>query len=335
MLAAYVRRPWAAAVGALAAVALGSPLAHADGDSSAVAQALFASGRQLMESGKYAEACPKFAESNRIDPKLGTLLNLALCHERVGKSASAWAEYTQAAELAGRSGQSQREHVARERVTALEPTLARVVIDASAVPGMSVTLDEQPIGAAAYGTAIPVDPGAHVVRAQAPGKRAFSEEFGVESGTAPRSVHVALEDEVTAAATAPAVTPVSGGPPAHDAGEGTSSLKTWGWVIGGAGVALVGVGAYFGVHAFAMKSTAEGQCDAAGTCTQAGTDAIGDMKTSETVSTITTLAGVAAVGAGVYLLLVPTKSTASGSAPTTLRVGADLRSRGLRMELTW
>jgi hypothetical protein len=297
-----------------------------------MAEALFRSGRQLMGQGDYAQACPKFAESNRIDPKLGTLLNLALCHERIGKTASAWAEYVQASQTASRLGQGEREKVARDKAAALEPTLPRVIVDAGAESHAEVKLDDQTIGPAAFATAIPVDPGDHVVRATAPGKRPFVESFVMSPG-ATRTVRVLLsaEDPATPAL---ALAPETHEAPAH---AGSSTRRTWGLVVGGAGVALVGVGAYFGLNAFSMKHTAEGECSAAGQCTQAGLDAMSSMKTSETVSTITTLAGAAALAGGVYLVLTSSSSNQDPASvhAARLRLSPDPVARGVRMELCW
>jgi hypothetical protein len=300
-----------------------------------MAEALFRSGRQLMGQGDYAQACPKFAESNRIEPKLGTLLNLALCHERIGKTASAWAEYVQASQTASRLGQAEREKVAREKAAALEPGLPRVIVDAGAESRAEVKLDDQAIGPAAFATAIPVDPGEHVVRATAPGKKPFVESFAMSPG-ATHTVRVLLSPEDPATPAPPLA------PETHEAHEapahaGSSTRRTWGLVVGGAGVALVGVGAYFGMNAFSMKHTAEGECSAAGQCTQAGLDAMSSMKTSETVSTITTLAGAAALAGGVYLVLTSSSSNqdpASAHA-ARLRLSPDPVARGVRMELCW
>ncbi len=53
----------------------------------ALAEMLYRQGRALVAEGKAAEACPKFAESYRLDATTGTLLNLASCHE-IGSRAS-------------------------------------------------------------------------------------------------------------------------------------------------------------------------------------------------------------------------------------------------------
>ena len=64
-----VRRRLVAGV-ALASMVI-EALAHADGtgDEKAAAQVLFEQGRALVERGAFADACPKFAESQRLDPE--------------------------------------------------------------------------------------------------------------------------------------------------------------------------------------------------------------------------------------------------------------------------
>jgi hypothetical protein len=192
--------------------------ARAQADPSiAVAEALFQQARALAGQEKWAEACPKFAESQRLDPKLGTLLNLAHCHEQEGKTATAWAEYTSAASLARRVGRKDREDFARERVEDLEKKLAHVVIRMEAPPpGLRVLLDDKPIDAAALGTPLPIDPGKHVFTATAPGKKGFSAE--VEVPPSPVEIPLALpvlEPDATSPANPanPATPPEPPGPP--------------------------------------------------------------------------------------------------------------------------
>src|SRR5687768_2630591 len=87
-----------------------------DANDKAQAEALFQQGLGLFEGGKTQEACPLFEQSHRLEPKLGTLLNLALCHEKLGKTASAWAEFTEAANLAERRNEPDRVSFARGHV---------------------------------------------------------------------------------------------------------------------------------------------------------------------------------------------------------------------------
>src|SRR2546421_10932747 len=99
-----------------------------------IAQALFEEGRTLMAGGHYTEACLKFAESQRLDAASGTLLNLAVCHEKLGKTATAWAEYNDVVAATLREGNAERQRIASERIRALEPRLCHLsVISASDV----------------------------------------------------------------------------------------------------------------------------------------------------------------------------------------------------------
>src|SRR5262245_45831894 len=91
------------------------------------AEYLFQRGEKKFDSGKYAEACADFGESLRLGPKLGTLLNLALCHETVGKLATAWKEYNHAAAWAAQNKQTDRHDFASQHVQALEPRLPRAI----------------------------------------------------------------------------------------------------------------------------------------------------------------------------------------------------------------
>jgi len=55
----------------------------------AAAEASFQQAKKLMSEGKYAEACPRLEESDRLDPADGTKLNLAVCYEQIGDTSKA------------------------------------------------------------------------------------------------------------------------------------------------------------------------------------------------------------------------------------------------------
>src|SRR4051812_37973728 len=138
--------------------------ALAQPSNAALAESLFREGKRLSTEKKFAEACPKFAESYRLDPGLGTLLNLATCHEAEGKPASAWAEFSDASSQARREGDSDRGQLAEEHMKALETKLAHISVGlapGAAVPGLVVKFDGHELSPAALGVQFPVDPGKH------------------------------------------------------------------------------------------------------------------------------------------------------------------------------
>src|SRR6187399_829900 len=81
----------------------------------AAAEALFLEAKKLAAAGKLAEACPKFAESNRLDRGAGTLIHLADCYEKNGQSASAWATFKDAASAAQALGRGDWQKLATQR----------------------------------------------------------------------------------------------------------------------------------------------------------------------------------------------------------------------------
>jgi tetratricopeptide (TPR) repeat protein len=141
----------------------------------AAADALLREGKALLERKQLAEACPKLAESNRLYPAAGTLLALGTCHEAEGKTASAWAEYDEAANHAREEALPEIEKAARARRDAIAARLSSLSIVpsrlAAAAVGLYVQRDRVFVDAAALRAAVPVDPGEHRVEASAPGDR--------------------------------------------------------------------------------------------------------------------------------------------------------------------
>lgn len=145
----------------LCALVLASASARAD-DDKAAAETLFQEGKRLVAQERYAEACSKFSASFQAEPSIGAMLNLARCHERSGQTASAWAEYVEAASLARRAGETKTAEAASAYASALEAKLIRLTIRVpERLPGMRVLRNGAVVPDASLGVAIPVDPGSN------------------------------------------------------------------------------------------------------------------------------------------------------------------------------
>jgi hypothetical protein len=177
----------------------------------ALAEVLYRQGRALMAEGKVSEACPKFAESYRLDAATGTLLNLASCHENERKFAAAWLEFSRAVALARRDRRYDRVRFAQERLVIVEPKLSyitAVVPAAAEIPGLETRVDGVPLRTAARGVSTPVDLGPHTVEATAPGRKPWSQQVTIaEEATNVTVLVPTLEPTVPPAIEPPAVAP--------------------------------------------------------------------------------------------------------------------------------
>ncbi len=309
-----------------------------------LAESLFRQARALIKEGKAREACPKFEESQRLDPGGGTLLNLADCHERIGRTATAWAEFSEALALARRDGRRDRIALAEKQIAKLEPLLPKLLVNVSpdaGVDGFEVRLDADTIPRAAWSTPMPIDPGPRVIRASAPGYETFVRRVEakpgatveVQIGPLEPSAEAPVAERPSESRAGPAVSTAP-----RDTGrdraapEQNRGARTAGWVMLGAGVVSSGVGAAFGVRAFSKRSASDDECPA-GECTTRGVALNEDAKDAALVSNITFGIGVPAVGVGLYLLLTsrpekPKSAKAVSIAPVGSRSGGGLLMTG-------
>ena len=223
------------------------------------ADTLFNEARQLRDAGRRAEACPKFAASQRLVPAVGVTMYLADCYETIGLTASAWTEFREAETLAHEKKDA-REDTAHARARALEPKLRRltIAVSAAAAPeGSELRMDGEPLAREQWNVALAVDPIDHVFSLRAPGRAERTltahvqsdspastlrfDDAGDEGATRPVAV-VPIAAAVVAAKPA-ATTPPSA--PQVVAPEPKPSTKgnTRQWVeLGLVGGAVVGVG---------------------------------------------------------------------------------------------
>src|ERR1700679_3410075 len=82
-------------------------------DDRAAAQLLFQQGKDLMRSGDFAHACPKFEAAGQFSATPGVRINLADCWVKLGRTASAWGKFDEALSLAERSGDKPAADAAR------------------------------------------------------------------------------------------------------------------------------------------------------------------------------------------------------------------------------
>ncbi|MDC0742320.1 hypothetical protein [Polyangium mundeleinium] len=166
----------------------------------AAADALFQEGRELLKGGRAAEACPKLAASQKLDPRPGRLLALGDCYETNGETASAWATFREAESTARAAKDERRMVEAARRAGELELKLAKLVVEVAPearVAGLEVRRNGKRVEEAVWGAAVPVDPGEQRIEAAAPGKKGWAEKIVVEGKAGVTTVRVpALGDEV-------------------------------------------------------------------------------------------------------------------------------------------
>lgn len=278
----------------------------------AAAAALFEAGRAAMAEGRYDEACLKFTESHRYDPNaVGTVLNLALCNEELGKVATASAHYAWA--LQRFPAGDERIAVARERKAAVDERVAHLTLSAPSSEQANVVVlrDGIAVGQGTFGVALPVDPGRHEVVVQASGHS--DRHYAVDLAERER-LTLELELGPARAVTAPAP-PIRS--PSPEKAEPKPGPNTLAYVAGGVGVLGVGVGAITGLMAIGKSGTVEDHCDLeTRTCaTEEAIDAASAGSSLATISTVSFVVGGLGLGAGAYLIL-----TSGDDGPTTTAV---------------
>jgi hypothetical protein len=124
------------------------------------AQLAFREGRELLEAGKDAEACAKFEESLKADPDApGTMLNLGLCNEHLGKIATALRWFRKAQFRSAETGMVDYETAAKTETVKLAARVPRLRI-VNKPAGAEVLLDGQAVGELDLAR-VEVDPGSH------------------------------------------------------------------------------------------------------------------------------------------------------------------------------
>ncbi len=310
----------------------------------AAAEGLFDQGRAAMQTGDFANACPLLERSQHIDPAVGTLLYLAECYEKAGRSASAWATFREAADAADAAHEKDRALLGRKRAERLVPLLSRLTIQVptedQSLSGLEIERAGQSVKTALWNVPVPVDPGEYSVTAVAPGYEAWSQTIVVPDRGASISVTlpplkkradapVSPPPPVSASSSPPPAAQTSLPPPgaALPEADATASKRgvhrTAAFVVGGAGVVAIGIGSVFGVRAITKNHEAESHCPRGYQCDdQLGPKAGEDAKKAARIADITLGLGAAAlVGGAVLYFTAPSASHGGTAAHFTATAG--------------
>jgi len=289
----------------------------------AVAAELFAAGKALADARDYSGACPKFAESAKLDARVGTLARLAECEEKLGHLVAARLQWGRTRDLAARTRDPRADHALQEynRIDGIVPKV-RFTLSGPPPAGMSISIDAESVDATVVGVAIPVEVGAHAIRATAAGKQPFTASVTTKADGAVTPVTIALEDAPPEpVAPPPVVGPVVVPPGPASPPSTWSGRKTAAVVVAGVGIVAIGVGSVAGALSFGSWRDAKNECG--GGCSldvnmQGYNAAVTSKNTAATEANVSTAAfiagGAALVGAAVLWFTAPKAEGSAGAA---------------------
>jgi hypothetical protein len=272
---------------AVAALAIAVPFERAAADPRIIkADQLFAEGKALFGTN-LAQACDKFEESLRYNPAaIGTLLNVALCDEKLGRIASAVAKFTEARDRAMEQGLVQHVRAAQQHIVALEADVPHLSIKLTEQrPETRVLIGDRVIPLDEIGN-IAVDPGEVIVTVSAPARLPYHTKLIMER-TEHREILVpALARSITVA----------------------SSRRRIGQITTFAGGAAVGTAIGLGLYArhlyhaqFGHAMPGDGRCNDDLECERDGLTRTQRARTLANVATVVGVAGLAVAGVGAYI----------------------------------
>ena len=306
------------------AIVLAATSAYAQ-TNQAAATAQFDQGRALMKQKNYTDACKAFETSQKLDPQMGTLFNLAECQVHLGKVATAWLEYR---DLGQRDTNAGRKKEANRRAKDLDKRLPHLVLDIATPPsGFAVTINGDD-ATQTIGIENPVDLGKLAIRATAPGYAPFETTKSITAEG--KTVHVAIEmtrgadavsrsdtgskpassDDHTSTASPALTTP-------DESYRETSHRQRNGTIVALAGGGAVVIGAVFGLRARSEWNDAQTVCPAhmCGTADARtrGDSLVDSARSSAALATGFAIAGAAVAAVGIYYAVTGTPQSSTMS----------------------
>ncbi len=280
-------------------------------------------GYSLKQAGNCQDALPHFARSFQIEPTARAALNLSDCEQRLGDLVASQGHAAQGADLARQQKNGELAGVADEQLAAIEKRLPRLTVKlVDGAPDCTLTRDGAALPAATVGIPIAVNPGAHVIAVNCPGR-------------AGRSVDVLIaEGNRTETAVSPG--DLLSAPPstssAQNAGLESSSSreprtsgrgKVMPVVVMGLGAAGLAVGLVSALEANSKHASLLENCDPQGLCPATERDDISAFHTLRTVSTLAYVVGGAAlIGGAIWWIVAPSPHPSPATARLWIGPGA-------------
>ena len=282
------------------------------------AKALYGKGDFEQARLKYVEACSIARTDNCVR-------SLAVAELAAGRPADAYVHFQEVQRGAGAARLDPR--AAKELNELVQEAYAKCGhIEVSAPGGTLLAIDDQGAGAVP-GDVIAVAPGTHTFEAT----RGDRHKRVVQEAPVGKVVRVVFteEDLAPVAVTAPvvpvttAVTTTTGGGPTP-AVDGEAEKRTWppvgAWVLGGVGLAGLGVGIGFAVDAGSQRSTVSGAGNACANLSSSACgkilDAQSALKRDYVIDAVAFGAGGAALGAAILWTLIAPHGSSSTTALT-------------------
>jgi len=228
----------------------------------AEAAKLFDEGRTLMqEPDGLDRACETLGESYKLRQRGDVLLNLAECHRRQGKTATAWREFDEAMKHAEEVEFAEEIEAAKQLRGELAKTLSELVVEVSLDPAppadLEIILDGKPLPSAQWRQPLYVDPGPHSATASAKGYEPFDQSVEVQS----KGHHAVIKVDLKKIPEAPPPPPPAPEPePAPPPTPPEAELPVWAFVVGGAGIIMLGVSVAFGIDTASVGGDLDDEC---------------------------------------------------------------------------
>jgi hypothetical protein len=271
--------------------------------------------QELKKQGNLAEALGHFSESQRLDPKLMTLVDLADCEEQLGKLVEAQVHWAAAVDKAKEDSAPRTKQRAEERLAAVEKRVASLTLQVGAdAAGGQVFRDEVLLAPASFGIPIPTNPGDHTFVVKLAGHDDAKYPVTLAEGDN-QTVALAAGPKIAAAAPPPPK-PKPAAPPPTQAAVSTDSISSGsgqravGIILGSVGIVGMGGGAYLWIDGARNANSLGPSSDRNKLLGRIAVGTGGALLVTGIVLLVTAPSGEAQAA---HLPIVPTLGVASGS----------------------